>query len=575
MPFDAEQRPDLFDLTDNREIARALPQTYRETWAFYVKLSEVDAEDWDWAEAWLGRHDLFYLLTVLLNRKDADREWLFDRCREVQKDPDDYLDLWSREHYKSTIITFALTIQDILNDPEITIGLFSHTRPIAKKFLGQVKGEFERNEHLKDLYPDVLWREPKKEAPTWSLDDGIVVKRKGNPKEATMEGWGLVDGQPTSKHYKLRIYDDVVTRENVTTPEQIEKTTEGWELSLNLGAEGGRERYIGTRYHLYDTYATMISRKAVKPRIYAATHNGCFDGRPVLFSKEYWEKKLRSTSKKTLAAQMLQNPMTDEDATFKALWLRSYELRPRTLNVYIMADPSRGRSATSDNTAIAVIGIGAGGSKFLLDGARHRMTLSQRWAYLRDFHKKWSRAPGVQHIAVGYERYGAQSDDEYFQERMQIEKYYFSIEELNWTRDGTESKRERVERLEPDCRNSRFYLPKPCWHSGAPSAWRVDTDPESKTFQDVLKEPITGPSKRIVDAVESGAGDLIAKALKKTNSDGQLYDLTLAFIDEFLSFPFGQFKDLVDATSRIYDMNPNAPSVLRQEDTEPPQFWDT
>ena len=32
----------------------------------------------------------------------------------------------------------------------------------------------------------------------WSLDGGLVVKRKSNPKEATVEAWGLVDSQPTS-----------------------------------------------------------------------------------------------------------------------------------------------------------------------------------------------------------------------------------------------------------------------------------------------------------------------------------------------------------------------------------------
>jgi hypothetical protein len=140
--------------------------------------------------------------------------------------PDGYLDLWAREHWKSSIITFALTIQDILRDPEVTVGIFSHTRPIAKAFLRQIKQEFERNERLKRWFPDVLWADPRNDSPKWSEDEGITVKRKGNPKEATVEAWGLVDGQPTSKHFSKLVYDDVVTRESVTTPEMMAKTTD-------------------------------------------------------------------------------------------------------------------------------------------------------------------------------------------------------------------------------------------------------------------------------------------------------------------------------------------------------------
>jgi phage terminase large subunit-like protein len=178
--------------------------------------------------------DLFYFLTIALKRKDADHDWLYARCREVQASPDGHLDLWARDHYKSTIITYALTIQDILRDPESTVGIFSHTRPIAKAFLEQIKRELETNEYLQDLFPEVLYKKPQTEAPKWSLDSGIIVKRKSNPKEATVEAWGLVDGQPTSRHFSHQIYDDVVTLESVNTPDQIAKTTRAWELSLNL-----------------------------------------------------------------------------------------------------------------------------------------------------------------------------------------------------------------------------------------------------------------------------------------------------------------------------------------------------
>lgn len=185
----------------------------------------------------MGLVDRFYLLSVLLKRPDAVKEWIYDRAREVENDPDGHLDLWAREHYKSTLITFAGVIQEILIDPEITVGIFSHTRPIAKGFLRQIKREFEGNRDLIECYPDVLWEDPQSQAPTWSEDSGIVVQREGNPKESTVEAWGLVDGQPTSKHFQLMIYDDAVTRESVYTPEMIEKVTTAWELSRNLAAE--------------------------------------------------------------------------------------------------------------------------------------------------------------------------------------------------------------------------------------------------------------------------------------------------------------------------------------------------
>lgn len=524
--------------------------------------------------------DLFYLLTNVLGRYDLCHEWLFQRCREVQASPDGHLDLWGREHGKSSIITFGKTVQDILSDPEITVGIFSHTRPIAKGFLRQIKREFESNTELKEIFPDVLWTEPAKESAKWSEDEGIIVKRSGNPKECTVEAYGLVDGMPTGKHYRLRIYDDVVTRESVTTAEQIKKTTEAWELSDNLGVVGGAVRTIGTRYSLYDTYSEMLKRKAVIPRIYAATHNGRVDGMPVLFTHTEWERRKRTQSRRTLAAQLLQNPMADEDARFQPQWLKAYEIRPRTLNVSITVDPSRGKHVKSDNTAMAVIGYAKGGAKYLLDGYCHRMGLTERWTHLRDLYKKWATMPGVQTVSVGYERYGQQSDDEYFQERMRLEGKkdplaVFVMKELNWTREGNESKAHRVERLEPDFRNARFHIPAIVWHDGRPQTWRIDTDPNSKTYQLLIWEDFKDLTRRQKDMVDAGSDDLICKSIKRVDSEKQIYDVGARLIEEYMSFPFGEHDDLIDTVSRIYDMEMIEPTLVEPSAINPPVFHDS
>ena len=248
-----------------------------------------------------ARTDLHFLLTEILGRKDVNHPFLVDRCREVQASPNGHIDLWAREHYKSTIITFALTIQDILrshgDDPlterELTIGLFSHTRPSAKGFLRQIKREFESNQRLKALFPDILYENPHKEAVKWSEDDGIIVKRKGNPKEATIEAWGVVDGQPIGKHFDVLVYDDIVTAESVTTPEMINKTTDALVLSYALGAEGGVRRFIGTRYHFADTYKEIIKRGTASPRLYAITKDGTIEGEPYMMTRERVAEKRR------------------------------------------------------------------------------------------------------------------------------------------------------------------------------------------------------------------------------------------------------------------------------------------
>ncbi len=500
--------------------------------------------------AWLGRNDRYYLLTRLLHRFDAVHPWLYARCREVEADPDGYLDLWFREGYKSTIITFAGIIQEIIRDPEITIGIFSHTKPVARKFMLQIKQELEANRELQAVYPDIFYAEPTRESSKWSEEKGIVVKRQGNPKEATVEAHGLVDGQPTGAHFKLRVYDDVVTRESVSTPDQVKKTTEAWELSDNLGArsETGKMRawHVGTRYSFGDTYNDIIERNALKVRIFPATDNGLPDGNPVLLTPEAWADKKLKQGPATIACQMLLNPAAGNEAMFRKEWLSFIDIRPSTLNVYIMVDPAHSKKKGSDNTAMAVIGIDAGGNKYLLDGYRHKMGLKERWEALAGLRKVWMAQPGVQMVKCGYERYGMQADLEYFEERMLAAKEAFEIHELNWTSDGAQAKDDRVQRLQPDFMSKKFFMA-------------------------AVVEGESANQKRIR---EQGQGFRIFKPVKRRDHEGNMYSLNKGFLEEYLTYPFSAKKDLIDAASRIFDMDPVPPVIVDQSALEPETYAD-
>lgn len=501
--------------------------------------------------AYFGCADRFFLLTTLLGRRDALHPWLYDRCREVEAEPDGFLDLWARYHYKSTIITFAGVIQEILRDPELTVGIFAGTKKIATPFLVQIKRELESNALLRETYPDVLWSNPTKDSPQWS-DEGIIVKRQSNPKEATIEAYGLVQGAPTGRHFRLLVYDDLVDQDLVTNSEMVLKVTTAWELSDNLGAgEGTRKWHIGTRYSFNDTYGVLLNRGSVVPRIFPATHDGTMDGKPVFLSPEKWAQ-VRRDQPTTAAAQMLQNPTAGKDNVFRGEWLRDFEIRPTTCNIYIMIDPSKGRSATSDRTAMVVMAVDTAGNKYVVDGYCHRMNLSERWQALKGLYTRWSRMPGVQMTKVGYESYGLQTDVEYIKERQQIEELPFSVVELNWARDSaTQSKRHRVERLQPDVQNSKFWLPSLVWSSQhqAEATWRIDGNT-------IIYRPVQGPSAAVQTLIKQSRGYLAARPIRRQDEAREVYDLTVRLIEEMLLFPFATHDDAVDAASRIYDLAP-------------------
>lgn len=446
------------------------------------------------------RTDLFFLLVFGLKRQDMWHQWLLERCKEVETKPDNHLDLWARGHGKSSIITFAKTIQDILashgENPiyhkELTFGIFSFKRPIATQFLSQIKRELESNELLKNIFPDILFENPKRESKKWS-DEGIIIKRKSNPKEATIEAWGVVEGQPTSKHFDVLIYDDVVTIENVRSKDMIEKTRTAWELSLNLGAKNAKYRYIGTRYHYDDVYSTIMKRGVAKPRIYPAEDK---KGKPVLLSRQALEKKKEQMGSYVYNAQMMQNPVQAENQVFNINWLSnqyySYSHHDN-MNVYIVVDNASSKKENADFTVMWVIGLASDNNYYLLDCIRDRLSLTERADCLFRLHRKWKP------LHVGYERYGVQADIEYLQERMNALNYHFHVVELS----GRLSKEDRIKKLVPYFERKRIYLPESLFY---------------------------------------------------TTIEGKLVDLISIFIEEeYKRFPFSSHDDMLDSLARIVD----------------------
>ena len=406
--------------------------------------------------------DLYYLLVRVCRRVDMLNDFAFARCREVEAAPNGYLDLWAREHFKSSIITFGLTIQDILRDPEITFGIFSHTRPIAKAFLRQIMRELEANKTLHAAFPDVLWGEDIRAAPKWSEDDGIIVRRKSNPNEATVEAWGLIDGQPTSKHFRVLLYDDVVVAGSVTTPEMIAKTMLEMERSYNLGTTPGLKRAAGTRWHFNDAYRTVIDRGTFIAREHPGRLGGTEEGESVYWPEQVHLDKRRDYGPYTYAAQILLNPKADAMQGFRREWLRHYrKALPDTLNWYLLFDAASSKKKGSDYSACWAVGLGRDRNYYCVPELRDRLNLKERGDRLFRLHRRYK----PKHVR--YEKYGMMSDIEYYQSRMENENYRFPIIEVA----GQTSKEDRIKRLIPLFEAGRIWIPE----SHSVTDWQKNT----------------------------------------------------------------------------------------------------
>ncbi len=431
------------------------------------RLAAVYAEVWRANDVGIVRdfilNDRFFLLTQVLDVDVAWHPWVLERCREVEADPDEHLDLWSRGHFKSTIITYAGVMQFVLANPEQSVCIMSYKAGAAEAFAAQIKAAFEKNDTLLSCFPDILWTErPDHRGDQWTVSD-FTVKRRTNRKEASVSTSGLVSGMRTGGHYDLLVYDDTVTPESVTTPDMIRKTTDAWSMSLNLGTlDHTRHWYIGTRYAMFDTYYEMLKTGTIRERRHV-----CIDGegRPVLLPQAEFDKKRAEMTSKDWASQMMQTPVGDGELLMRQEWIHTFTRPPEIpMNVYVVVDTAQKQRKSSDYTVMWVVGLGSDRRTYLLDLVRDKLTQSQRCDKLFGLVEKWTPA------AVFYEENAAPDDPAYIRDEM-ARRGHFDLHPFR-QRPSDGPKAQRIETLEPDFRNGLVWIREAIRYRQFDGTWR-------------------------------------------------------------------------------------------------------
>lgn len=444
-----------------------------------------------------GKKDLFFLMYFVMELPVND-PFIIARIYEAQENHHMTLDLWARFHWKSTILTYALPIFNLISHPTRRIGIFSHTKAMAKSHLRKIKHQLEQNMVLLTAFQDIFYMK-QSQAPKWSEDEGIYVKRKGSFNEASVEAVGLIE-LPTGKHYNEAIYDDIIDLKNVETYAQLQKVKRYYEMSFGCLDRHCIKRVVGTRYDYKDIYGEIMKKKTWKTRIYPGSVDeegvAKIGGIPTMMTREELDALMDEMGLYVFSSQILQKPEKEESQKFNEYWLGK-RWNPNSdkpnFNYYIIVDPASKKKTQSDWTSMWVIGTDPYRNYWLLDGVRDKLSLVEKWDRLIGLVESWGGRE------VGYEEYGMQADIEFLERMMAETGKFFTITPLG----GKVAKVDRIKRLIPDFQKGRWILPETLIYTDVKGIQRdlmnEYVEEEYKLFPNGLHDDMLDCQARIYD----------------------------------------------------------------------------
>lgn len=251
------------------------------------------------------------------------------------------LQLAPRGYGKSTVLTIARIVYEVLRNPNIRILIASNTQLQAEVFLREIKFHLALNAELIGAFG--RWQSEKK----WDNREILVEPRTSSAKESTVTCVG-VGGPVASRHYDLIIADDLVDEENARTDVQREKVRTWYYKTLIPCLEpSGRLCLIGTRYHYLDLYGYLIRNELNDAHqiIRALAPDGSTPW-PEKFSVEWLEERKTQMGSTIFASQYQNDTDLMKGEIFREEWFREYDEEPdwSQCEFWIGCDPAATRA---------------------------------------------------------------------------------------------------------------------------------------------------------------------------------------------------------------------------------------
>jgi len=262
-----------------------------------------------------------------------------------------------------TTTTIGKVICAILRNPDVAILYPSKTQAQANDILHEIKGHFETNERLHEIF-GTGWIGDYK----WTESQIVVGRRRTIRKEPTVMAVG-VGGAVPSKHVEMIIGDDLVDETNARTQYQRD-VIEDWyykvlEPCLNpyqpdvLGS--GEMHLLGTVYHWDDLYARLRAKGWEQRllRIPAIGEDGETVPWPERHTLEWFLEKRREYGRARFDSQFqcTATAMKGKIFRWEDIHFADAPWEEEQGNVYMGVDPAIGQDSTADHFAITIIGV--------------------------------------------------------------------------------------------------------------------------------------------------------------------------------------------------------------------------
>ena len=182
--------------------------------------------------------------------------------------------LLPRDCFKSTIVAKGLPIHKFIQPKENNIYWPGHdgletkilltceTAHHASKHIQWIQQHFQRNQLLRAIWPEKIWKNPKRDARKWNSELFYLPRElQFEQSDPTMQGIG-VGGAITGAHVTDIINDDLISLEAAQSESVMDKADE-WQMvsrALMEDQETSQEYTIGTHWAVNDLYVRMQQR---------------------------------------------------------------------------------------------------------------------------------------------------------------------------------------------------------------------------------------------------------------------------------------------------------------------------